>query len=302
MSTTRRVLFRAPAKVNLTLRILGRRPDGFHELESLVVPIDLYDEFQVEAFAGGPVLECDAAELATDESNLVVRAARALGEAAGRSPDVCVRLKKRIPIGGGLGGGSSDAAGTLLAVNALWGLEWSRERLAAIGAALGSDVPFFVEGRASMIRGRGERVEPLGCDLSAWLVLIVPPYGVSTRAVYTSLRASDYTDGPWDPDSSRTRLPEVPGGTFFNDLEQAAFRVEPRLGALHARLDGRFDAAVRVSGSGSTLFAYFTTREAAEAWRERVRPELTDDVRLIVCSTAVTRTEPAVCEELHGDY
>src|SRR5215470_326371 len=159
MAAPASVVVLAPAKVNLTLQVIGRRVDGYHELVSWVAPLDLCDELIIDASAGeGVALSCDSPGLESGRSNLVVRAAEALAREAGVEPRLRIQLRKRIPIAAGLGGGSSDAAATIVALNRLWRLGWSRDRLAEIGAEIGSDVALFVIGMPCVIRGRGERV------------------------------------------------------------------------------------------------------------------------------------------------
>lgn len=278
----------APAKLNLTLAVLGRRADGFHELESWAVPIALSDELRFEpADDLRLTIETDAAApLADDSNNLVHRATQALADAAGRSAQVCIHLDKRIPIGGGLGGGSSDAAAALLALNELWNLHWPVDRLAVIGMSLGSDVPFFLAGGQAVMRGRGEvltRVE----GWRGFAVVIFPPYGVSTALVYRchARRATSSTAAmrpqpaaaPWEAkDIAADRLLPM----LFNDLEAAAFEVEPRLAELHARLLRAGGRIVRMTGSGSCLFTLFDDESPARAWCGKIEPALATGERV----------------------
>ncbi len=252
---------RAPAKINLTLRVVGRRADGYHDLVSWVAPIDLCDELTVErANTPALALTCDDPNLPTDGRNLVVRAAESLRRAAtsprdgskkGETPPgfgALITLKKRIPIGAGLGGGSSDAAAALRGLSRVWGLDWPTERLMDVGATLGSDVPLFVTGRQCVIRGVGERVTIIERPWRGWVALVVPPFGVSTAAVYAAHSdAGGITGGTVMPpvegaSDEPARLAALPAREFrrllYNDLEAAARRVEPRVEALHDRLDG----------------------------------------------------------------
>jgi 4-diphosphocytidyl-2-C-methyl-D-erythritol kinase len=168
----------APAKVNLTLEVVGKRPDGYHAIETLMVAVDLFDTLEVRRGPAGVVaLECDPPTLPTDGRNLVVKAADALRRAAGTDQGASLRLTKRIPHEAGLGGGSSDAATTLLALNRLWGLGLGRDELAAVAAGVGSDVAFFLSPPAGWCTGRGEVVtsEPVGRELD--LVVVKPAVG-----------------------------------------------------------------------------------------------------------------------------
>ncbi len=261
----------APAKINLTLQIVARRPDGFHELISWVAPLDLCDELSVSiAQESGTALTCDDPDAGPIEQNLVVRAATALGQIAGVEPRLKIQLRKRIPIAAGLGGGSSDAAATLLALNRLWELNWPTERLAEVGAELGSDVPLFVYGAPCVIRGRGERVTPLGRGRTFAAVLVLPNFGVSTAAVYGEMRPGDSQGGQTALTSLMTLKGDELLRSLFNDLERPAFRVEPRLAELHATLERDFARPVRMSGSGSTLFTIFEHDGPARDWKRRV--------------------------------
>lgn len=275
----------APAKINLTLQIVGRRSDGFHELISWVAIIDHCDELHLEtAESGGVHLRCDAAEIPTDRRNLVVRAAEAM-HSAGAAGGVSIKLRKQIPVEAGLGGGSSDAAATLLGLNKLWGLEWPVDRLSAIGAAIGSDVPVFVGGRQAVMRGRGEQVAPVKRPWSGWVALVVPPFGVSTREVYSELRKEDFAGNRPEPEDMAGLGAEALGRVLFNDLEPAAFRIAPRLGLLREFLTERGGRPVRMSGSGSTLFAIFDERGEAAEWQRGVESAGRGEFRTILCST-----------------
>lgn len=278
----------ASGKVNLTLAVLGRREDGFHELESWVIPIDWCDRLQLcQADALSLHLDGEDEGVPSGPDNLVWRAATALARAVGREPDVAITLEKAIPAGTGLGGGSSDAVATLLGLNRLWELGWSTEQLLPVAEALGSDVPLFLTGQSAIMRGRGERIEPMPAVWQGWLVLIVPPFRLSTAAVYQewsnaapAVRASAR---PW------TALP-CPSAflldRLFNDLEPAAFRVEPKLALLHAAIDGLQGRPVRMTGSGTALFTLFDDQKEAEAWRSAAATLLPGDTLLRVTSTS----------------
>ncbi|MBY0588323.1 4-(cytidine 5'-diphospho)-2-C-methyl-D-erythritol kinase [bacterium] len=177
----------APAKINLHLEVLGKRPDGYHELESLLLTISLRDTLVFSERTAGEEIVCDDPLAGPTSDNLVTRAVRLVREESGREDGIKIALTKRIPIGGGLGGGSSDAATTLLGLNQWWNLGWSVERLVELGSRLGSDVPFFFYGPAAIVRGRGEVVEttPIGCPID--LVLISPSERLSTKAVFEHL-------------------------------------------------------------------------------------------------------------------
>lgn len=267
-----RVVLRCPAKVNLHLEVLGRRPDGYHEVRTVLAAVGIWDEMVLERAPDGVLdlgVEPSGAAPAGDD-NLVVRAARALQQAAGRWDGVAITLRKRIPVAGGMGGGSSDAAATLVGLSVLWGLDGSWAALQPLAAALGADVPFFLVGGVALGSGRGSDVEPLP-DLPPLWAVVVPGRKVSTAAVYAALDA-----GPvraWG-DSPIRRFQQGVGGFPFavcrNDLEPAVVAAFPwvaeRLGAL--RETGPLLAMV--AGSGATVFALYEERQLAEDVRRRL--------------------------------
>src|SRR6516164_6376086 len=174
-----------PAKVNLFLEVLARRPDGYHELATLMTAVSLYDTLEFKEEPGGATtLHCDHPSLSTGPDNLICRAVELVRRESGRSDGVGIRLWKRIPMAAGLAGGSSDAAATLAGLNRLWHLGWDRGRLARLGAELGSDVSFFFAAPAAWCTGRGEQVEPLRLGRPLDLVLVTPPVGLSTADVF----------------------------------------------------------------------------------------------------------------------
>lgn len=260
---------RAPAKINMTLAVLGRRADGFHDIESWVVPIRLYDRLTITAADHlSLLLEPAEADLPSDQNNLAWRAAEAVAHEAGCEPNVMIQLEKSIPVAAGLGGGSSDAGAVLRGLNQLWALGWSKGRLSEIAARLGSDVPFFVEEGQAVIRGRGERVEPVASGWGGWVVLVIPPFGVSTKQVYERwsggpASASRDVFGTWAQGDSRGC-----GAGLFNDLEPAAMACEPRLADLQKTLSGPGGSPVHMSGSGSCLFTIHDSEAEAVAWRD----------------------------------
>ncbi len=259
---------RAPAKVNLSLAVLSRRPDGFHEIESWVVQVGWFDDL-VFSNAGELSLEVDGASagVPSGRENLVFKAAEALAREAGFAGGARIELHKEIPVGAGLGGGSSDAATTLLGLNQLWGLRWPLERLIELAAKLGSDVPLFLGGVSSIIRGRGEKLEPLASTWRGWFALIVPPYRLSTAEVYRLWTPGGQARAKtaWARPATAASLAPA----LFNDLEAAAFKCEPRLAALHAVVNGLDGRPVRMTGSGACLYAAFDARAEAEAWGKK---------------------------------
>lgn len=258
----------APAKLNLFLHVIGRRADGKHLLESIFILIDLADELDFTLRDDGAIvrtgdLECEA------EKDLCVRAAAALQEAAGEPPAGAeIHVKKRIPAGAGMGGGSSDAATTLIALNRLWGLDLPREELTRIGEALGADIPFFIRGANAFVEGIGEIITPMDVPPAEYAVLW-PGRGVSTAKIFSSpslTRDSESLKIAIFSDLLRNRWPELPG---HNDLQKTAVGLEP---AILQALDvlAPFGEA-RMTGSGSAVFALNRTGSAESAsLRERI--------------------------------
>lgn len=263
-----------PAKINLTLAVRERRPDGFHEIESWIVPIALYDTLSFAESAEWALDVCPPTPaIPVDESNLVTRAARALAKASGVPCQARVTLQKQIPAGAGLGGGSSDAAATLLGLNQLWNINWPVERLMPIAASLGSDVPLFLDPRPVIVSGRGEIIESLYRSWSGWVALVIPPFGLSTADVYRR-----HAESPPAPIPRNQPWLETPpdaltlGHRLFNDLDSAAFAIEPRLDRLRSTLDSALRRPVRMTGSGSCLFSVFDSQTEAETWMAAAKP------------------------------
>ena len=273
--------FLAPAKINLSLRVLGRRADGFHDLESLMCPVSVFDTLDVTRRAeGGLEFVCDDATLPVGDDNLVVRAARLFCGARGIEPCVSIKLTKRIPHGAGLGGGSSDAATTLLALDRLFETRLSRDALAAMAADLGSDIPFFIYQSAAVIRGRGERVEPVAFPHALPLLLIKPPFGVPTPWAYS--RWKDACEIPDVPYAAQA----FPWGELVNDLERPVFEKYIFLADVKRWLLAQPEAAgALMSGSGATVFALLRSKEDAVPLGERVTREFGADLWLCACET-----------------
>jgi 4-diphosphocytidyl-2-C-methyl-D-erythritol kinase len=241
----------APAKINRELRVGRVRSDGFHEIRSRIVAIDLADSIEVENGSGSLDLSCTGLPVPADDTNLVARAARALAERLGRpSADAAIRLEKRIPVGAGLGGGSSDAARTLALLSDLWESRLSSEELGSLARGLGSDVPFFLVGGEAEVTGRGEQVNPLPDSAIEELLLVVPPFSISTAEAYARHRPD-----PASPDSAEiARLEIDSSGKYFgpNDLALPVLEINSEMGVL---LDFARSMAPEstITGSGSTI-------------------------------------------------
>jgi 4-diphosphocytidyl-2-C-methyl-D-erythritol kinase len=251
------------AKVNRSLRILGKRTDGFHELDTILQTVDLTEEIHFlegEEDRDEVSLSIEGADLPADSSNLILRAAAALREQFGIRRGARIHLSKKIPIGGGMGGGSSDAAATLRALSELWKLPATEADLHALAASLGSDVPFFLLGGRARGTGRGEILEPLPDGPEEWLVLAFPPFSLSTAAVYGAISAPALTDSAAQ---TNLRRPGSGGGPDRNDLEPAAESLRGELRRLRLALSDLGATSARLSGSGSTVFGVFGDEESA---------------------------------------
>jgi 4-diphosphocytidyl-2-C-methyl-D-erythritol kinase len=261
---------RSFAKVNLGLEVLGPREDGYHELRTIFQSIDLHDDVVLRSRPRGVEVRCDHPLVPCDQTNLAARAALALQQHAGVRQGVEIRITKRIPVGGGLGGGSSNAAAVLMGLNRLWKLELGPERLHQMARRLGADVPYFLVGGTALGVSRGDEVYPLRWQLRAALVLVDPGIPVSTAGVFRRVAA--------------TLTPRVNSNSIFyfvsrelkgvggfrllrNDLEEAALQEAPALrepaGRIRARLQRQGARLVALSGSGSTFFGLFDGVQSA---------------------------------------
>jgi 4-diphosphocytidyl-2-C-methyl-D-erythritol kinase len=283
------VVIAAPAKLNLFLEILRKRPDGFHDLESLMVAIDLFDTMEILGNSSGEIaLSCEPPALSAGPDNLVHKAASALKAHVNR-PELgaVIRLTKRIPTQAGLGGGSSDAAAALVGLNEMWKLGLTRPNLLAIAPSIGSDVAFFLTLPAAWCEGRGEIVTPEATpDRGFDFVLVFPPVGLGTAGVYKRLVVpSAPTSGTALRSAFRSGDADALGRALFNRLEEPAFALEPLVGRIRNRLAGLGPCGALMSGSGSTVFAVCRDRahaiQVAGAFQS-ARPADEPDSRVLV--------------------
>jgi len=281
----------APAKVNLFLEVLGKRPDGYHEIATLMVAIRRFDTLWLKEDKGGAVrLSCNRANLSTGPDNLVVRAARLLQERASCTRGCRIRLVKRIPVAAGLAGGSADAAATLVGLNQLWQLGLAPAELQSLGAQLGSDVAFFFQTPAAWCTGRGEIVTPVPAPRALDLVLLCPNFGCATAEVYRHVEIPKQpVDGTMIRDALAAGDVEAIGRLLHNRLEAAAVEVAPRLAGLRHKLEMLAPAGTLLSGSGSTLFALCRHGDEARRLAAHLKRDPKGEYEVFVTRTLTER-------------
>jgi 4-diphosphocytidyl-2-C-methyl-D-erythritol kinase len=255
----RSVTIDAPAKINLFLKILGRRPDGYHDIYSLVQAVDLYDTLTISVSNNGTELISEATTVPLDSSNIIWKAAELLRRQTGFTQGIQINLTKRIPVGAGLGGGSSDAAATLKGVNQLLDLNLPRRQLQRLGATLGSDIPFFFSTGSAIISGRGEMVEEVKIASDYFVLLVIPDFAISTAEAYAQIRIylTDYSIKPtlnWEKTTAELLTLLMPVG---NDFESLVTEGHPAVASCMRFLREAGASVVGLSGSGSAFFGLF---------------------------------------------
>ena len=262
----------APAKVNLFLHVVGRREDGYHSLESLFVLIDWCDSITLTRRADAEIVRAGDVAGIPEAEDLAVRAARALRDATASHNGVTIEIVKRIPQGAGLGGGSSDAASVLLALNRLWSLRLPRSELASIGASLGADVPFFVGGESALARGIGDMLTPVSIPMY-WLALAIPSIRVATSSVFAGLQLTPMSSVSLTPIPSSAKIEVFSEGYGRNDLEATATALFSVIGKARTALSQGSPNA-RMTGSGGCVFAAFSCERAAHDALRHLPPEI----------------------------
>mgnify|MGYP002633314050 FL=1 len=268
------ISFKTPAKVNFGLHILGKREDGFHELETLFQMVNWCDEIKIECLSRGLELVCNQPDIPTDKGNLVIRAAHILQT---RYPERCkgarIHLNKNIPHGAGLGGGSGNAAGVLLGLNFLWGLKLKREDLISVASELGSDVPFFLFSPCAIGRGRGEILEPVKNSIRFYVLMVYPGFAVPTASVYGNLKLKltkrENNISILKNFLLQSELAQL-GATWSNDLELFVFKEYPGLSGIKKEMLALGAKGALLSGSGSTVFGIFDNPETANSAHARL--------------------------------
>ena len=276
------------AKINWSLRVLGKRADGYHEIDTLLQTISLHDTLTFQAADdSGISLSCDDRAIPADEGNLVWRAARALQTRCGGKRGVHIRLEKRIPARAGLGGGSSDAAVALVALVRLWQIEVKSSEVFQIAEELGADVPFFLFGGAGRARGVGQTVSPVADSSETYLLVLKPAASIATSAAYAALNAPALTTSESKIILSSSQADDLSGKLnpklLHNDFEAAAFQLEPESGRAKAALMKSGAQAALLAGSGSAVFGVFENKDAQERAIQAI--ELEAGWRVFPCKT-----------------
>jgi 4-diphosphocytidyl-2-C-methyl-D-erythritol kinase len=267
----RAITLQAPAKINLCLSVLGRRTDGYHELEMLMQMVGLYDEVRVELVGKGVNVRCDSATVPSGEGNIAFKAAAKMNAVAGGGAGLLIEIKKKIPVAAGLGGGSSDAAAVLAACNRLLGTGLGPEKLAEIGARLGLDVPFFFYGPTALAQGRGEVLTTLAPPPRFWVLLANPGFETSTAWVYKNLNL-ELTKKRKCNKIAGLSTGQIAEG-LHNDLECVTASAHPVIGRIEKALMAEGALGARMSGSGPTVFGVFETEAACKAAAEKLKPQ-----------------------------
>ncbi len=293
-----RVRIGAPVKINLVLRVLNRRPDGYHNIWSFMQTVAVGDDLQLRLRRDSAAIRLTSndASLPTDQRNLIVRAASLLLERAGVSVGLDIELAKRIPVGAGLGGGSSDAAATIVGLNHLLRLGWSRDEMAAFGEAVGSDVPFFFFAPSAIVRGRGEELKAIRLIGERWVVLIQPGFPIETKWAYERLAGIRAHVEPLSEALRHVSAKEALSWEeviplMENDFEQALASTHGVFSEIKGQLLAQGAEAALLSGSGSTLFGLFRTE--ADAARARSSFARADGGWVAVARTSAT---PLTCD------
>jgi 4-diphosphocytidyl-2-C-methyl-D-erythritol kinase len=271
----------APAKINIFLRVLNKRADGYHNIISLMQKITLYDELIFSPRPKGIVLNCSGINSPTNNENLVVRAARAIFDYCKYSGGMEINLHKKIPMTAGLGGGSSDAATTLIALNKICSFKLKKNELIKIGAKIGADVPFFIFGESVLVSGIGDKLKHLRNLPSINLLLIKPPFDLSTKMVYENLNLR-LTRGKNNYSISQSLVLGDIVHVLHNDLESVSLRIYPELADLKKMLLRHGALGALMSGSGPTVFGIFRSGKEAKQALEFIEKEVSDQYMLFL--------------------
>ncbi|MEE9591143.1 MAG: 4-(cytidine 5'-diphospho)-2-C-methyl-D-erythritol kinase [Thermodesulfobacteriota bacterium] len=276
-------IFLSPAKVNLCLKVLGKRPDGYHDIFSIMQPVDLYDEISIEVSEGeGISLVCDNPQVPSDKTNLAHKAAALFFKETGMKYKTHINIKKKIPVSAGLGGGSSNAAAVLIGLNRIMDTVLGEERMLKMASILGSDVPFFILKSSAIVTGRGELVERIDIPLY-WYVIVNPGFEVSTAWTYNNLNLTKKSPGI-RLSYSKNKLEErfKIEDLLLNDLEKVVLRAYPKLRKLKDLLSKVGAEGVLMSGSGPTVFGLFFKEDKARDAFDKLNRSLKDGVAIFL--------------------
>ncbi len=260
----------APAKVNLSLCILHKRNDGYHEICTLMQRIGIFDEMDIELTEQGINLIIEGAEVPQGLDNLAGKAAQIFLQAAGLDKGVRIRLRKKIPVAAGLGGGSSDAASVLLGLNEILKMRWSKEYLQALGMRLGADVPFFISQKSALAKGIGEKLIPVILPQNIWYLLLVPPWPISTSWAYAAYDELAENSRPKREIATAYSQIEDILPIMYNDLEKVAFQKYPELAIMKNKLLRAGARGVLMSGSGPSIYGLFSSRKETEEMAQKI--------------------------------
>ncbi|MDA8235800.1 MAG: 4-(cytidine 5'-diphospho)-2-C-methyl-D-erythritol kinase [Clostridia bacterium] len=267
------ITIKARAKINLTLDVVGRLPDGYHEVEMVMQALELHDTLTLRSQEEGIAIACDHPQVPTGEGNLVYRCARALQQATGIDRGVHITIDKRLPVAAGLAGGSSNGAAALIGLNKLWNLGLTREQLMEIGVTLGADIPFCILGGTALAKGKGEKLTPLQGIKGLPVVLVNPPMGVSTAEVYKNFDGAKVSHRP----NIRAMIDALASGdcrgvvdNLGNVLETVTLEMHPEIAIIKVELLAAGALGVLMSGSGPTVFAITTSQEEGAKIAQRL--------------------------------
>ena len=285
----------SPAKINLFLHVCGKRPDGYHELFSLMCRITLFDELLLQIGKGEKIeIHCSHSDIPEDDTNLAHRAACLFQSKLGSTQGVRIHLDKKIPVGAGLGGGSSNAASILMALNIYHGRPFSREQLMELGLSLGADVPFFIFQKPAIATGIGEKLEAFEGALPYHILLIYPGFNVSTAETYQNLNfgLTNEQKKPTSNDLKRNRFD--PAYHLINDLERVTAQKHPEIGLAKEKLLNLGAIGALMSGSGPTVFGLFDNTETAKVARQSLAAE--KDFQLFLVDP-ILEVEPIIIDD-----
>ena len=262
----------APAKVNLCLRILHKRNDGYHEICTLMQSIGVFDEIDIELTEQGIELIPEGAEVPPGLDNLAGKAAQIFLQVAGLNKGVRIRLRKKIPVAAGLGGGSSDAASVLMGLNEILKVRWSKEYLQALGMKLGADVPFFIGQKSALAKGIGEKLIPVILPKNIWYLVLVPPWPISTSWAYAAYDDLAENNPPKrEIATAYSRIEDILP-IMHNDLEKVAFQKYPKLAIMKEKLSMAGARGALMSGSGPAIYGLCSSRKETEKIAQKIEP------------------------------